>query len=897
MRNLLSPSALLAVLILTFACTPKVADQTAATPSKPVPTAEWDTLGKPLVGPDGDDPAYHEYADEDEPEDYYMMDEALVMPEDDRTDTLPRYNPSHTFEHDLVHTKLELSFDWEKKRVNGKATLTVRPWFYATDKLTLDAKNFDIHYVGFEGKKDTLRYDYDNEELVVHLGKTYTRTEEYKVVVHYTAKPDERESYGGSAAISMDKGLYFINPDGSDPDKPRQIWTQGETESNSFWFPTTDKPNQRCTQEMYLTVEDKYKTLSNGLLLSSKKNPDGTRTDYWKMDKPHAPYLFMITVGEFAVVKDKWRNIPLEYYVEPKYEAYARDIFPYTPEMLEFFSKKLGYDYPWQKYSQVVVRDYVSGAMENTTAVIFGEFMQQDKRGLLDNHLTNEKIVAHEMFHHWFGDLVTTESWANLTLNEGFANYSEYLWLEHKHGRDEADYHEMVERQGYVYSALDGGRPLIHFGYENRESMFDAHSYNKGGAILHMLRTHVGDDAFFAALQYYLKKHAHTDVEVHELRMAFEDVIGQDFNWFFNQWFLGSGHPNLDISYDWDAAEGKSIVTIAQTQEPNKQTPYIYDLPMQVDLYDASGKARRESIRLTKRTQTFSFDAPERPAVVNVDAEKALLAVKNDQHTLEEWAFLYRHGRVWQDRWEAVQNLKKKSSKLAKEIMAEALRDKHWSIRQEALSVADLKNPDVAAAVVQLAKADTKPSVRATAIRMLGQTEGAEYVPVFEKGMGLDQPYSVLGASLEALSKANPEAAITAAKNLENDDNEGVVLALAELYANNPEPAASAWFAKRAKKVDNMAAFRYYELYVGFLTDLNDPALLGEAAQSFQAVALDGKASLWRRFANTRAISELRNFYREAANKAKADELTKMLADIREKEADPTLKLYYGMFE
>jgi aminopeptidase N len=899
MRNLLSPATLIAVLLLTFACTPKTADKTTATPTKPAPTAEWDTLGKPLMGAEADEQAPEE-TDEEAPEEYVFMDEATVMPDSDnaaRPDTLPRYNASSTFEHDLIHTKLELSFDWNKKRANGKATLTLRPWFYPTDKLTLDAKNFDIHSVGFEGRKDTLRYDYNNQKIVVHLGKTFTRTEEYKVVISYTAKPDERESYGGSAAITSDKGLYFINPDGSDPEKPRQIWTQGETESNSFWFPTVDKPNERCTQEMYLTVEDKYKTLSNGLLVSSKKNADGTRTDYWKMDKPHAPYLFMMTIGEFAVVKDKWRNIPLEYYVEPKYEAYARDIFPYTPEMLEFFSKKLGYDYPWQKYSQVVVRDYVSGAMENTTAVIFGEFMQHDKRGLLDNHLTNEKVVAHEMFHHWFGDLVTTESWANLTLNEGFANYSEFLWLEHKYGRDEAEYHEMVERQGYIYSALDGGHPLINFGYENRESMFDAHSYNKGGAILHMLRAYLGDDAFFASLSYYLKKHANTDVEAHELRMAFEDITGQDLNWFFNQWFFGSGHPNLDISYDWDAAAGKALVTIAQTQEPNQQTPYIYDLPMKVDIYTGAGKPRRESIRLTKRTQTFEFDAPVQPVLINVDAEKALLAVKNDQHTPEEWAFMYRNAPLWQDRWEAVQNLKVKPSQAATQIMAEALRDKHWSIRQEALSAADLENPEVIAIVVQIAENDSKPDVRAAAIGALGQLEDKKYVPVFEKGMGPDQPYSVLGASLEALSKADPIAALAAAKKLENDDNEGIVLAVAELYATSPEAGAFPWFTKHAGKVDNMVAFRYFELFAGYLTELNDPAMIDQAVKAFMAVSLDNKNSLWRRFANTRAIAELRNFYREAANKTKADELSQIIADIREKETDETLKTYYGMFE
>ncbi len=884
----------LATLFILLACTPKTGDKMAGVPAPahPVESAEWDTISKPLMG--------EETEEEEEPEEYHFMDEALVTPEDDgssRPDTLAPYNASHTFEHDLIHTKLELSFDWEKKRANGKATLTLKPWFYPTDKLTLDAKNFDIHSVAFAGVKEPLKYDYNKEQLVIHLAKTMTRNDEYKVVIDYTAKPDERESYGGSAAITSDKGLYFINADGADPDKPKQIWTQGETESNSFWFPTVDKPNERCTQEMYLTVEDKYKTLSNGVLVSSKKNTNGTRTDYWKMDKPHAPYLFMMAIGEYAVVKDKWRNIPVEYYVEPKFEPHARDIFPYTPEMLEFFSSKLNYTYPWPKFSQVVVRDYVSGAMENTTAVIFGEFMQKDKRGLLDDHLTNEKVVAHEMFHHWFGDLVTTESWSNLTLNEGFANYSEYLWLEHKYGRDEADFHEFNERQGYVYSALDGGHPLIHFGYEDKESMFDAHSYNKGGAILHMLRQQVGDDAFFAALSRYLKRNEFTDVEAHELRLAFEDVTGQDLNWFFNQWFYSAGHPNLSIRYDWDEETKKATVSLEQTQEASKDMPYIFDLPLTVDVYDASGKARREQIRMTKRSQTFSFDAPVKPALINVDAEKMLLAVKSDQHSEEEWAFMYRHAPVFLDRWEAIDHLQTATSPLALQIMQEALRDKHWSIRQAALGKADMRIAEVKDAVAKMAENDTEPAVRAAAIMALGQTNDKKYVPIYEKGMGAEQPYSVLGAALEALSQTDADAAVLAAKKLENDDNEGVVMALANLYAEHATASNLPWFQKHAAKMDNMAAFGYYDAYAGALIKLNDQAAFDQAVSAFQVVSLDAKASLWRRFANTKAIADLRNNYRELANKTKADELSAILDAIREKETDATLKLYYSMFD
>ena len=274
------------------------------------------------------------------------MPDELKKPEDYK---LPPYNPSATQKADLLHTTLKVSFDWEKQRLMGEATLKLKPYFYAINQLELDAKNFDIHNVTFSNDKNKqLEYTYDGEKLTIDLGRTYSATENFEVFIDYTAKPTEAPS-GGSAAITSDQGLYFINHDNSVAGKPQQIWTQGETEANSRWFPTIDKPNERCTQEMYITVEDRFKTLSNGLLISSTKNDDGTRTDYWKMDLPHAPYLFMMAIGEFAVVKDDWKGMLVDYYVEPEYEKDAREIFRNTVEMIEFFSNKTGVKYPWQK--------------------------------------------------------------------------------------------------------------------------------------------------------------------------------------------------------------------------------------------------------------------------------------------------------------------------------------------------------------------------------------------------------------------------------------------------------------------------------------------------------------------------------------------------------------------
>jgi len=875
MSQKLTTIAALAVLLLA-ACTPKAARNGFGKPDRVTEPGVYDTIGKPVTGDD---------------DIVYDFEEPLPV----NPDSLQPYNPAYTLEIDLLHEKVEISFDWARRRANGRATLVMKPWFYTIDRVTLDAKNFDIDKVELVGQTGTLKYDYDNEKLTVYPGRKFTRKDTFALVITYTARPEEREEFGGSDAITSDKGLYFINADGADPEKPRQIWTQGETESNSCWMPTVDKPNERCTQEMYITVEDKYRTLSNGLLISSVKNNDGTRTDYWKMDQPHAPYLFMMAVGEFAVVKDKWRGIDVDYYVEPAFEQSARSIYPHTVEMLDFFSGKLNYTYPWQKYAQVVVRDYVSGAMENTTAVIFGEFMQKSARELRFDSETNEKVVAHEMFHHWFGDLVTTESWANLTLNEGFANYSEYLWFEHKHGRDAADNHLMTEQQGYVESAYGGGHPLIHYGYDNREDMFDAHSYNKGGCVLHMLRQQLGDEAFFESLNRYLTNNKYTAVEVDELRMAFEEVTGQDLHWFFDQWFIGAGHPVLDISYGWEENIKKASVTVRQSQEGDKVTR-VFNLPLKVDIYDASGNAERHSIRVTKREQTFYFDLPGKPSLINVDADKALLCEKTDNHTPEEWAFMYRHAPLFRDRVEALTGLQYAESELTETVSREALRDSSPILRRMAIGALDPTDPALLADIIRMAESDTDFDIRAACIDFLGKLKEPAYRPIFEKGLSPDLPNNVIGASLNGLIGIDPAAAVKAGKQLEQIGTDDFVAILSDLYALVPDTANLHFFERKFGKPDGYDAFSFFDNYRKLLLSTGETDIVDAGVTRLSDVAKDMKQSVWRRFACTKAVSDIRKQYEEGGNKVREAQMKMIIREIRETETDPMLKQYYEEF-
>ncbi|MCU0346774.1 MAG: alanyl aminopeptidase [Saprospiraceae bacterium] len=785
------------------------------------------------------------------------------------------YNASAKREADLLHTKLDLRFDWAKEQVMGKATLTLKPYFYPTDKVVLDAKGFQFHKINLEGSAEQLKYDYDSSQVTIHLGKTYTRNQEYKLYLDYTATP---AASGGSAAITSDKGLFFINPRKEEGDKPQQIWTQGETENNSRWFPTIDKPNERATNEITLTVEDRFKTLSNGVLVSSKKNTDGTRTDHWKMDMPHAPYLVMIAVGEFAVVSEKWNGKPVDYYVEPKFEKYAKNIFPHTPEMLQFFSDKLGVNYPWQKYSQVVVRDYVSGAMENTTAVIFGEFMQGTDRQLVDAR-QNETIVAHEMFHHWFGDYVTCESWSNLTLNEGFANYSEYLWLEKKHGRDEADFHRLQEMNGYMQSAAQAIHPLIDYGYANKEDMFDAHSYNKGGLILHMLRNYVGDDAFFTALQYYLKKNAFTEVEADELRLAFEDVTGEDLNWFFNQWFFEKGQPALTVEYDYDEEAKEVNVIVVQTQDP-KEMPAVFTLPVGVDVY-VDGKVTRHNLRIDQRQQTFKIPAAKDPELIVFDGDGVLLADVTEDKSQEEYIYQYKNASNFQHKIRALGEIVESESPEAKAVVKGALDDKFWLFRLFAIESAVLDG-QVEDRIAVLAEKDPHSDVRESAMRKLGSTEDKKYAPLAARAVEKDPAIKVVSAALETLLALDKEAALTTAKKLEKEDDEGIILALAGLYSEAGDPQRLSFFEEKFSKVTGYNQVGFIQSYTKLAQNADAAAML-RTANKIKAVAMNEGNMFWLRFMVTKSINEM---HATLAGKIEEENDAAKKADIMAKDAE-----------
>ncbi len=667
--------------------------------------------------------------------------------------------------NDLVHTKLDVKFDYNKSYLYGQAWITLKPHFYPTDSLSLDAKGMDIHKVAVVRGSNivALKYDYNGMMLHIQLGRTYKNNENYTIYIDYTSKPNELKAKG-SAAITDAKGLYFINPKGEKKDEPTQIWTQGETEANSAWFPTIDKPDQKSTEEIYMTVPDKYVTLSNGKLSGQKKNADGTRTDYWKMDQPHAPYLFFMGVGDYAIVKDSYKGKEVAYYVEKEYAPVARKIFGNTPEMMGFYTQVTGVEYPWVKYDQIVGREYVSGAMENTTATLHEENAQQDARELVDGNIW-EDIIAHELFHQWFGDLVTTESWSNLTLNESFADFSETLWNEHKYGKDAGDAVNYKGIQSYLADPSNPSKDLVRFYYADKEDMFDMVTYAKGGRILNMLRNYVGDSAFFKSLNLYLVASKFKSAEAHQLRLAFEEVTGQDLNWFWNQWYYGSGHPKLNIDYEYDDAAHTVTVIINQTQDGGK----IFKLPVAIDIYNG-GQKYRHKVWIENKTDTFTFSYTIKPDLVNVDGDKILLCEKNDKKTLDNFIHQYKYAGLYMDRREAIDYCAGlEDDPRALVLLKTAMKDRFYGLRNYTLDKLDFKSDTVKQAVepllADIAKNDPKSIVRAKAIELLGQYKKTDYKTLFEKSIG-DSSYSVSGNALEALSELDMNEAIGEAQKL-----------------------------------------------------------------------------------------------------------------------------------
>ncbi len=671
---------------------------------------------------------------------------------------------------DILHTRVALKFNFTEKTADGEAWIDIKPYIGTDTILKLDAKSMEINSVTVNN--ENAEYSYEEDVLSIMFPTPVSGTQ--RIHITYKAMPYKTAS-GGSSAITDDRGLYFINTDNAIPNKPVQIWTQGETEANSHWVPTIDKPNEKFTTQVEMTVPDSFVTLSNGYLVDQQKNGN-TRTDIWKMDKPIQPYAMMMAIGKYSIVDDgEWNGIPVNYYVEPEYAPYAKEMFKHTREMMAFFSDLTYVDYPWNKYSQVVVRDFVSGAMENTTASVFGEFINQTSRELKDED--HEDVVAHELFHQWFGDYATAESWSNITLNESFATFGEQLWLRHKYGKVAEQRLAFEDLHRYLEQAKKNDPPLVRYVYNDKDDVFDRVSYQKGAIILRYFEGLISTEAFRLAMKEYLNNLSFSSGEVAHWRLAVEKVTGKDWNWFFNQWYFRGGHPILEFDYKYD--DDEKTVTIKVEQ---KQTE-TYHLPLTVSLVSDS-KKQKEQIDINATSSRFTLPYPrgERPIVIP-DVEHWLPGEIIENKSYEDWLKHYAAA----DKDDLISkitplknNYKNLNNKTIQQLFKQAFNDPEKEVRAYAIEyILASENKSIKNTwendILFLAINDPSNDVRALAFDLLGYWEiksGEEHMLAAIE----DSSYMVAGSALAALNSIEYDSVYQISKALLKTNPKGYLL-------------------------------------------------------------------------------------------------------------------------
>jgi len=700
---------------------------------------------------------------------------------------LPPVNWIRSRTIDIKHLAIDLKFDWDKEQAIGSEVVTFAP-FEDTNKFTLDAAEMTIESVTTEsGSPLQFTYDEkaDNDNLAITLERTYKAGEDAHVKIayrtHYVNKADADTAIGG-----FGRGLRFIKPSADDPKKPRQIWSQGESEFNRYWFPSYDTPNDFRTTELRATVEKPFFVVSNGKLESTTENKDGTRTFYWKMDQPYANYLTSIVVMETKPVVQDFDGIPVINYGYPNEYKEVEATTKNLPATIRFFSEVTGVKYEYPKYSQAFVEDF-GGGMENISATTQIEEMIHDSRELIDED--SESLQSHELAHQWFGDYVTCRDWGQIWLNESFATYMQTMWTEKLKGHNEFLYTDLRNNQNTVLNTWRQGirRPIVTKYYDNKDAMFDNYAYPGGGSVLHMLRKYVGDAAFSRALKNYLTTNAHKPVSTEELRIAFEESTGQSMDWFFDQWLYKMGHPVFEITRSYDAASKKLTLNAKQTQTLDLNDPFPqtdkFQGPIDVEI---DGKVTRVWLK-PQETNTFTFDSAAEPKIVNFDYEGTWLKeLKFDKPTDELIYQMANDKDILARRW-AMSELAKRAdgsdkAKIVAALATSAEKDVFWRIRRAALSeIANIYSPDpkrgeqraaavldasTEALVLRLAK-DKESGIRGDAIRLLGETEDKKFVPVYLAAM-TDQSYNVIDEASTALAASKDEKAYDALMKLVN---------------------------------------------------------------------------------------------------------------------------------
>ena len=694
-----------------------------------------------------------------------VFDRVLQTPQQARSFPPTQYIPDHDF--DTRHIALDLRFDWEREQVSGVETVVFRPLIPDLRKIQLDAAEMTITSAKMaDGSALKFEMDLPNQKLRIELGRPFQLTEEITVVIEYHTSGPQTKLAGLVGAA-----LRFIKPTSEDPTKPKQIWSQGEPEYNHYWFPCYDHPNDFFTSEITATVEKPLSVISNGKLLDTKDNKDGTRTFHWKIEQPHASYLTSIVVGEYVPIVSEYQGIPIITNVYPSEVKEGKVTTARLTEMVKFFSEKTGLKYPYAKYAQTTARDF-GGGMENISATTQTDNMIHDARTELDSN--TDGLQSHELAHQWFGDYVTCRDWSDIWLNESFATYFQAMWDEHKLGGDDFLYSDVKGNQdAYLKAWKEGNRhPIVTKNYANPDAVFDTYAYPRGGAVLHMLRQNLGEDNWWRAINYYLRKYANQPVETEQFRIAIEESTGQAMDWFFDEWLYRMGHPIFRVTQDYDPAAKTLKLSVEQLQtiDSGSQFPQValFQTPVNIEIGTASGTRLERVQILPKKQQSFSLPVDSKPLLVNFDYHGTLIKEVEFDKTTEDLAYQMTRdedvlGRLWalselQTRVKAATTSETEKQQIALALSNVVTRDKFWGVRvSAATALADLKPPSARSALIA-ATSDADARVRARAVTALADSRDASLAGLYVKLLG-DQSYAVIKAAALALGATkSPDA-------------------------------------------------------------------------------------------------------------------------------------------
>lgn len=647
-------------------------------------------------------------------------------------------------DYDLQHSRVALKFDVEHRKVIGDVTHTVVLYRDSLSRIWFDSVGLTIESVTLN--KKSAKFEATDSRLYVTLPAGAHAGDKYDIQIKYSGKPR--------------KGLYFILPDKNYPKRPLQIWSQGESEDTRYYLPTYDYPNDRLTTETILTVPAEWYTISNGKLVGVTSAENGLRTWTWRESVPSSTYLFTVVAGEFAEAKDTWRNIPVTYYAPSDRGDRLLPNYSRTPAMMELFSTRLGVDYPWEKYAQVMVDDFVAGGMENSSATTNTASSLRNSKLLPEYAEGEDPLISHELGHQWFGDLVTTKDWGNIWLNEGFATFMETLWIEGHFGKDQADYDRWEGSRGWFASTQLYTHPIVRHDFDD-SGEFDGNAYDKGGWVLHMLRTQLGDPAFFAGLKHYLEVNRGKNVMTSDLTKAIEEATHTNVDQFFDQWVYGAGAPKFEVTSVYNADQKQVALTVKQTQKPECNVG-IFRVPVSVEITNAGGP-KLYPIQITKDSETFTLPSSSAPQMVLFDKGDHVLKSVSFRKEKAELFYQLKNAADVPDRADAAVALgKMKDDPEVVAALGQALNsDKFSGVQSTAAgALGDLGTPAAATELLNALNTVQTPWVRAYIAQALGNFKDNKDVQAkLESVAKADVSFRARAAALQSLATLKAPAA------------------------------------------------------------------------------------------------------------------------------------------